>query len=80
MTAYFPAFALLTAIAIGALLWPVFRRQRRRRRQSFEIEVYRDQLTEIERDRERGVIGPEEARRGPARDRAPAAAGRRLRR
>lgn len=64
MTAYFPAFALLTAIAIGALLWPVFRRQQAAPRQSFEVEVYRDQLTEIERDRERGVIGPEEARAG----------------
>ena len=64
MTALLPAFALLTVIAIGALLWPVFRRQQGMPRQSFEIEVYRDQLTEIERDRERGVIGPDEARAG----------------
>jgi cytochrome c-type biogenesis protein CcmH len=62
--ALFPAFALLTAIAIGALLWPVFRPQSSAPRRSFEVEVYRDQLAEIEHDRERGVIGPEEARGG----------------
>ncbi len=64
MIGLFPAFAMLTAVAIGALLWPVFRRPRSLPRQGFEIEVYRDQLAEIERDRERGVIGPEEARGG----------------
>ena len=67
---------LLTAIAIGALLWPVFRRQPGAPRQSFELEVYRDQLAEIERDRERGLIGPDGGPRGPARDRAPPAARR----
>ena len=64
MSLLFPAFALLTVIAIGALVWPVFRRQPAVPRQSFEIEVYRDQLAEIERDRERGLIGPDEARAG----------------
>jgi cytochrome c-type biogenesis protein CcmH len=64
VTALFPAFALLTAIAIGALLWPVFRRPPSAPRQSYEVEIYRDQLAEIERDLERGLIGPAEARAG----------------
>jgi cytochrome c-type biogenesis protein CcmH len=60
--ALFPAFALMTALAVVALLWPVFRRQRPAPREGFEIEVYRDQLAEIDRDRERGLIAPDEAR------------------
>ena len=64
MIGLLPAFALMTTVAVLALLWPVFRRQRSVPREGFEIEVYRDQLAEIERDRERGVIGTEEARAG----------------
>lgn len=64
MIGLLPAFALLTTLAVLALLWPVFRRPRATPRESFEIEVYRDQLAEIERDRERGIIGADEARAG----------------
>ncbi|MFZ1427336.1 MAG: c-type cytochrome biogenesis protein CcmI [Geminicoccaceae bacterium] len=64
MIGLLPAFALMTTLAVLALLWPVFRRPRATPRESFEIEVYRDQLAEIERDRERGIIGTEEARAG----------------
>jgi cytochrome c-type biogenesis protein CcmH len=62
VTALFAAFALMTALAVVALLWPVFRRRRTAPRTGCEVEVYRDQLGEIERDRERGLIAPEEAR------------------
>lgn len=64
MIGLLPAFALMTTLAVLALLWPVFRRPRAASRERFEIEVYRDQLAEIERDRERGIIGAEEARAG----------------
>lgn len=57
-----PAFVALTAIAVLAVLWPVFRRQRPVQRERYEIEVYRDQLVEVERDRERGLIPAGEAR------------------
>jgi cytochrome c-type biogenesis protein CcmH len=62
MNSLFLAFALLTAIAVGAVLWPAFRRGRLQRRESFELAVYRDQLAEIDRDLERGLIAPAEAR------------------
>jgi cytochrome c-type biogenesis protein CcmH len=62
MSALIPAFVVLTTIAVLAVLWPVFRRQRPVQRERFELEVYRDQLAEVERDRERGLIPPEEAR------------------
>ena len=44
------------------MLWPVFRRPRPAQRERYEIEVYRDQLAEVERDRERGLIPAAEAR------------------
>ena len=62
MSLLFPALMALTAIAVLAVLWPVFRRPRPVERSHFELEIYRDQLAEIERDRERGLIAPEEAR------------------
>lgn len=62
MSALLPVFALMTAMAVAAVLWPVFRRRPLPERQAFERSVYRDQLGEIERDLERGLIAPEEAR------------------
>ena len=57
-----PAFVVLTTIAVVAVLWPVFRRPRPPQRERYEIEIYRDQLAEVERDRERGLIPAAEAR------------------
>ena len=57
-----PAFVVLTTIAVLAVLWPVFRRPRPVQRERYEIAVYRDQLAEVERDRERGLIPAQEAR------------------
>jgi cytochrome c-type biogenesis protein CcmH len=51
--------ALMTAVAVFAVLWPLGRRTR-----AFggsELAVYRDQLAEIERDRDAGRIGAAEA-------------------
>jgi cytochrome c-type biogenesis protein CcmH len=53
------AFALMTAAAIFAVLWPLA--QRAPERSGSELAVYRDQLDEIARDRAAGLIGEAEA-------------------
>jgi cytochrome c-type biogenesis protein CcmH len=53
------AFALMTAAAIFAVLWPLSRRDGERG--GSDIAVYRDQLAEIGRDRAAGLIGAAEA-------------------
>ena len=62
MSVMLPAFAIFTAIAVLAVLWPVFKRQRTVERRYYEVEVYRDQLLEVERDCERGLVSDDEAR------------------
>ena len=52
-------FALMTAAAIFAVLWPLARRKPLRR--GSDVAVYRDQLDEIQRDRSAGLIGEAEA-------------------
>jgi cytochrome c-type biogenesis protein CcmH len=59
MTLWF-LFALMTAAAIFAVLWPLGRGARSSNDGS-EATVYRDQLSEIERDLAAGLIGPVEA-------------------
>jgi cytochrome c-type biogenesis protein CcmH len=54
------AFALMTAAAVFAVLWPLSRRDRGRRGGS-DLAVYRDQLDEVARDRAAGLIGEAEA-------------------
>ena len=53
-------FALMTAVAIFAVLLPLARSQAKRRSGS-DLAVYRDQLAEIQRDRAAGQIGEAEA-------------------
>jgi cytochrome c-type biogenesis protein CcmH len=53
------AFLVMTAVAVLAVLLPLGRR--RAGAEGGEEAVYRDQLTEIERDSARGTIGPAEA-------------------
>ncbi len=52
-------FALMTAAAIFAVLWPLGRRKPLRT--GSDVAVYRDQLEEIQRDRSTGLIGEAEA-------------------
>jgi cytochrome c-type biogenesis protein CcmH len=52
-------FALMTAAAIFAVLWPLGRRKPLR--PGSDVAVYRDQLEEIQRDRSTGLIGDAEA-------------------
>lgn len=55
-------FAMMTAAALGALLWPVFRQAAPAgTARDAELAVYRDQLAEIDRDMARGLIDPGEA-------------------
>src|SRR3954470_18229385 len=53
-------FALMTAAAIFAVLWPLGR-TRTPAAGGSDIAVYRDQLDEISRDRAAGLIGEAEA-------------------
>ncbi len=55
-------FLLLSAIAILLLALPFLRRRGTPDRDAFDLAVYRDQLAELERDLERGVIDAEAAR------------------
>jgi cytochrome c-type biogenesis protein CcmH len=59
MTLWF-AFALMTTVAIFAVLWPLSR-VKRRPAEADGLAVYRDQLQEIDRDRAAGRIGTAEA-------------------
>jgi cytochrome c-type biogenesis protein CcmH len=59
MTLWF-VFALMTAAAIFAVLWPLGHRARPQNDGS-EAAVYKDQLTEIDRDAAAGLIGSPEA-------------------
>lgn len=53
--------ALMTAIAIFAVLWPLSRESQTGDPDGQDVAVYRDQLDEIERDRKSGLIGDSEA-------------------
>ena len=59
MTLWF-VFALMTAAAVFAVLWPLGRGQRPQR-EGDETTVYKDQLAEVERDVAAGLIGRSEA-------------------
>jgi cytochrome c-type biogenesis protein CcmH len=59
MTVWF-VLALMTAVAIFAVLWPLGRKPGRLASGS-DTAVYRDQLEEVRRDRAAGLIGNEEA-------------------
>src|SRR4030088_749318 len=59
MTLWF-VFALMTAAAIFAVLWPLSR-GRRPQNDASEAAVYKDHLTEIDRDVAAGLIGSSEA-------------------
>jgi cytochrome c-type biogenesis protein CcmH len=62
----------MTAAAVMAVLWPLSRRFATRGQVDPDTQFYREQIAEIERDLERGVLLPDEA------EAAKAEAGRRL--
>ncbi|MFO1070570.1 MAG: c-type cytochrome biogenesis protein CcmI [Geminicoccaceae bacterium] len=59
LTLGFVALAIVVALA---LLWPLLRTPGEPERARFDLAIYRDQLAELDRDRERGLIGEAEAR------------------
>ena len=65
-------FALMTGAAVLAVLWPLSRTAPRPAEERVETKFYRDQIVEIERDVERGLLSPAEA------EAAKAEAGRRF--
>ena len=63
MTGFWAAAILMTVAAVVAVLLPMLRRPGKQGpgRAEYDITVYKDQLAEIERDRERGLLGQDEA-------------------
>jgi cytochrome c-type biogenesis protein CcmH len=60
---FWPLFALMTAAAVFAVLWPLsIRRDNPDPARETGLAVYRDQFAEIERDRARNLIGEPEAK------------------
>ena len=58
-----PIFAAMTVLALALVLLPLFRRsQANAARRDYDLRVYRAQLEELEREQERGLLGPEEAK------------------
>src|ERR1700686_1232965 len=55
-----PILAVMTLAAVFAVWWPLARRQKSVRSGS-DVAVYRDQLTEIDRDEAANLIGSVEA-------------------
>ena len=64
MTGFWAAAVLMTVAAMAAVLLPLLRRPGTQGpgRAEYDITVYKDQLAEIERDRERGLLGQDEAK------------------
>lgn len=56
------AFAGIFLVVLIAILWPLrFRPQAAPARRTYDMAVYKDQLLEVERDLENGIIGSDEA-------------------
>ena len=53
---------LMTMAAAMALAWPLFQVGRLKPDDSFALEVYRDQLSELARDEARGLLSPDQAK------------------
>ena len=55
-------FAAMTAITLTLLLWPLIRQPSSAApRAAYDLEIYRDQLAELERDQARGLIAADQA-------------------
>src|ERR1700722_8426813 len=54
-------FAVLTGVAVFAVLWPLMRVPRTVARKDADIAFYEAQIAEIDRDAERGLIAADDA-------------------
>jgi len=61
MTLFWLAAAILTILVVGLLVRPLMRRDERAEPGGSDLAVYRDQLSELERDRARGVVDAADA-------------------
>jgi cytochrome c-type biogenesis protein CcmH len=61
MTFLYLALTFMALMAAGLLLLPLWRARRLAPRAPIELAIYKDQLAEIARDRERGLLGATEA-------------------
>ena len=63
MSAFWIAATLMTVITLGALIYPLIRKREidSATRRDFDITVYKDQLKEVDRDLERGLLSPDQA-------------------
>jgi cytochrome c-type biogenesis protein CcmH len=59
-------FAVLTAIAVMGVLWPLAKAPRGRARAELDIALYKAQLAEIDRDESRALVTPEDAQAAKA--------------
>ncbi len=64
MSGFWAAAVLISVAAVVVVLLPLFRRPGKQGpgRAEYDITVYKDQLVEVERDRERGLLGRDEAK------------------
>ena len=54
--------AMMTLVVVLILAYPLFETRRLRDESGYALSIYRDQLTEIERDQQRGVLPADQAR------------------
>jgi len=54
--------ALMTLVVVLILAYPLFETRRLKDESSYALNIYRDQLAEIERDQQRGVLGADQAK------------------
>ncbi len=63
MTGFWIAATVMTVITVGILMFPVIRRgaTNNAHRKDFDLTVYKDQLQEVDRDLERGLLSQDQA-------------------
>ena len=63
MTGFWIAATVMTVITVGILMFPVIRRgaTNSAHRKDFDLTVYKDQLQEVDRDLERGLLSQDQA-------------------
>lgn len=62
MNMFWGVIVLMTVVSVGILAWPLFRRSTLgAQRAQYDIQIYKDQLQEVERDLEQGLLNAEQA-------------------
>ncbi|CCQ75364.1 c-type cytochrome biogenesis protein CcmI [Magnetospira sp. QH-2] len=63
MTGVWIAAAVMTAASLGMLLWPLIRKraETNAQRADYDLNVFKDQLAEVDRDEDRGLLSADQA-------------------